>query len=121
MTTESTVLHARTIGLDSGILGLTLFPTEKCNFRCVYCYETFPNIHLHDTIATSICKLIEHRSKNDLHTLNIGWFGGEPLLQHSILLKIARFAHDLSIKRGFTFTSHITTNGYLLHFALFED
>jgi uncharacterized protein len=27
--------------LSNKVQELTLFPTEKCNFRCTYCYEDF--------------------------------------------------------------------------------
>jgi uncharacterized protein len=37
------------------------------------------------------------------------------------VLQICRFAHTIALKNGFTFKSHMTTNGYFLHFNLFES
>jgi uncharacterized protein len=56
-----------------------------------------------------------------LHTLSIGWFGGEPLLEANRILEISRFAQEAAHNKGFHFKSHITTNGYLLNFDLFSQ
>jgi uncharacterized protein len=56
-----------------------------------------------------------------LHTLTISWFGGEPLLEASRVLQISRFARDISVFNNSTFAANITTNGYLLHYDLFEE
>src|ERR1700693_2092440 len=120
MSLSPAVLDARAIGFDSGRLGLTLYPTEKGNLRCVYCIEEFPNQRLSDGVTASIFSLLEKRSHN-LHSLSIGWFGGEPLLESSRVLQISSKAYDLAASRGFSYVSHITTNGYLLEYSLFED
>jgi uncharacterized protein len=93
---------ARATGLDAHTLGLTIFPTEKCNLRCVYCYETFPNIRLNDEVSSSIRQLLAYRA-GDLRHLSIGWFGGEPLLEAAAVLEISRFARNLSILHKFSF------------------
>lgn len=116
---EFAVRRARAVGFDPFTLGLTIFPTERCNFRCVYCYEIFPNLQLDDAVTSSILQLLEKRS-HDLRVLSIGWFGGEPLLASERVLEIGSFARNLSLKRGFEFHSHMTTNASLLDLCLFE-
>jgi uncharacterized protein len=66
-------IQARAVGLSSGTLGLNILPTEKCNFRCVYCYENFPNIRMLPSVAQSVKKLL-HKRSGDLTNLSIGWF-----------------------------------------------
>jgi uncharacterized protein len=110
---ESPIARSRAIGLDPRTLGITIFPTEKCNFRCVYCYEKFPNQRLTNALTSSILRLLSYRIP-ELHTLSIGWFGGEPLLELARVLQINRFAKNLCASGGCSFKSHMTTNGYLL-------
>lgn len=38
--------------LDNRILKLTVLPTEKCNFRCTYCYEDFVRPACHARLST---------------------------------------------------------------------
>jgi uncharacterized protein len=113
------VLVARRIGLDPGILGLTVFPTEKCNFRCVYCYEDFPNNRISDAVAQSIFHLIDRRI-DDIHYLSLGWFGGEPLLEAERVIQISEYARRATAIKGVNFRSHMTSNGYLLHPELLD-
>ncbi len=40
-------LRARSVYSDSSLY-LTILPTDACNFRCVYCYESATNTHLSD-------------------------------------------------------------------------
>jgi uncharacterized protein len=115
----SVIDRVRSLGFDPGVLGLTILPTEKCNFRCVYCYETFPNRRMSDDVAAAIKNLITERSK-DLHTLSIRWFGGEPLLESHQVIDITTFAQTVCRQNNIYFWSSITTNGYLLKFSLFE-
>ncbi len=47
-------------------------------------------------------------------TLGVIFFGGEPLLQRDLILRIARYCRELSERTGQSFHHKITTNGLLL-------
>ena len=94
-------------------LHLILLPTEKCNFRCVYCYEDFISGTMPDHVRLGINALIEARIPGLRH-LSISWFGGEPLLAYSTILSIQSNAHALSRRFGALLHGSATTNAYLL-------
>ena len=105
--------------LDSTRLNLIILPTEKCNFRCFYCYEDFEIGKMVRPIIDSLKKLIESRFE-DLEELEISWFGGEPLVAKEIIYEISDFVIDNGPSR-LNFFSNITTNGFLLDFNTFEE
>jgi len=92
---------------------LILYPTEQCNFRCVYCYEDFEIGKMPDWLIEATKKLIESKMSN-LKVLNLSWFGGEPLLAKNILFDLSLHAQKLAEKFGCIFSGNITTNGLLL-------
>ena len=83
---DSTLELARKVSrsLDPRALNLILFPTENCNFRCTYCYETYNGGLMPDAVVSGIKKLLVARAP-DLDDLSIGWFGGEPLLAKTLV------------------------------------
>ena len=93
-------------------LSLILFPTEQCNFRCTYCYEDFKLRRMSEDVQVGILKLIENRLPN-LSSIDISWFGGEPLLAPEIISKI-NGAIQSNCHSELEFSSNITTNGYLM-------
>ncbi len=99
--------------LDPDLLELIILPTEKCNFRCKYCYEDFALGKMSPKVVSGIKSLIEQRSKG-LRRLHISWFGGEPLVAKDVVLDISRFAMECSEDYGFDYSGSMTTNGYLL-------
>lgn len=105
---------------DNSRLHLIIMPTEKCNFRCVYCYEEFTNGQMKSETIKGIKNLIQNRSET-LSNLEIGWFGGEPLLGLRTVLEISSFAAELSAAQGFNFASSMSTNAYLLNTENFTN
>jgi uncharacterized protein len=101
-------------------LELILLPTEKCNFRCTYCYEDFELGQMKGTTIEAIKKLIIARL-DGLDVLSISWFGGEPLMAKSVMQEICEFAKAACEERRVIFSSSITTNAYGLDFATFEN
>jgi len=94
-------------------LQLILLPTEDCNFRCVYCYEGFQLGRMHPDVQQGIRRLVQKRAPG-LKTLEIGWFGGEPLTAYDIVLDLTRYFVRTAQEHDVLLLQHMTTNGYLL-------
>lgn len=100
--------------LDPSRLHLIVMPTEKCNFRCTYCYENFAQGRMSADTRAGLVRFIERRS-SDLKTLLISWFGGEPLMAVDIIDEVSRAAMASStLSAGLAYRANMTTNGYLL-------
>lgn len=90
-----------------------LLPTEKCNFRCTYCYEDFEIGKMSLALQAGIEKLLLARIPQ-LKNLRFSWFGGEPLLAKDVVLRLSRFAKKLCDDNAVVFSGGLTTNAYLL-------
>ncbi len=99
-------------------LSLIILPTEKCNFRCTYCYEDFQVGRMSSDKILAIKRLLQSRI-DSLRQLKLGWFGGEPLAASDIVLELSEFAQNLCQEHGVKLLAgDITTNGSLLDEAL---
>ncbi|WNF01155.1 radical SAM protein [Streptomyces luomodiensis] len=102
------------LSLRNDSLHLILLPTEKCNFRCTYCYEDFSVGRMKDSIVKGIKGLIDRRLEG-LRSLSISWFGGEPLLALPVIEEVS--AHVIRVAADHSdleYAADMTTNGYLL-------
>lgn len=62
-----------------GSMHLTLAPTMDCCFKCHYCFEKYKNKGVMNNIVMD--NIVKYINKyKDLETLDITWFGGEPLM-----------------------------------------
>jgi uncharacterized protein len=95
---------------------LYIFPTEKCNFRCTYCYEDFSVGRMKPEMILAVKAFLDRRCA-DLDYLKISWFGGEPLIAKDIVLDISEYATKLVNKYPkLRYEGDMTTNGYLLDY-----
>jgi len=94
-------------------LELILLASEECNFRCVYCYETFPRGVMEEWVRAAIIKMVERRAPT-LNVFHVSWFGGEPLLGYEAIKELGPAFVNISKKYDIPFTADMTTNGYLL-------
>ncbi|OGT09035.1 MAG: hypothetical protein A2X78_01950 [Gammaproteobacteria bacterium GWE2_37_16] len=100
---------------------LILLPTERCNFKCMYCYENHALGQMTENTVNAVKKLIARRLETkELKYFNIAWFGGEPLLSKEIISNINGYVKKIADQRVL-FSSNITTNGYLLDQKTFEN
>jgi uncharacterized protein len=99
---------------------LIILPTEKCNFRCSYCYEDFMIGKMKEPVIQGIERFMERRIP-ELSQFSISWFGGEPLMAKNIVLRIAAHASRLCKQHGVSLDGGLTTNGYILDLDLFEE
>ena len=65
---------------------LTIMPTEACNFRCPYCYESHQAITMSEKVLEQVQKYIAVQAPRFKH-ICISWFGGEPTLCKDIYTK----------------------------------
>ncbi len=96
------------------VLHLILMPTEKCNFRCTYCYEDFEHGRMPRPVVEGLCRLLAGRAPC-LDSLTIEWFGGEPLLELAIIEEVQGHVCRLGREHsGLRAKAGMTTNGYFL-------
>ena len=94
---------------------MIILPTEKCNFRCTYCYEDFAVGRMKKETIIGIKAFLEKRCSN-LNILKISWFGGEPLIAKDVVLEISEYAMELTRKYPqLSYQAEMTTNAYLLN------
>lgn len=99
---------------------LILLPTERCNFRCTYCYEDFILGKMSEKTQVGIERFLANRIP-DLSQLQLSWFGGEPLVAKDVVLRLSSYAHRLCESAGVELSGGLTTNAFLLSKSLFED
>lgn len=100
---------------------LILFATEKCNFRCVYCYEDFALGKMGSDVISGVRNLLDKRMPQ-LSYLKLSWFGGEPLLALDVIREIHKHIRRSPYYGNLkVFYSDITTNGFLLSESHFSE
>ncbi|GHH95752.1 radical SAM protein [Streptomyces capillispiralis] len=103
-----------TSSLRDDSLHLILLPTEKCNFRCTYCYEDFSIGRMGPQVIEGVKRLIDRRI-DGLRSLSVSWFGGEPLLALPVIEDIsAHIIERAAAMPDLTYSADMTTNAYLL-------
>lgn len=102
------------------MLSLTIIPTERCNFRCVYCYENFENNDMADETINNIAEYVE-KNIDGYKGLYVSWFGGEPLERMDVILKLSRCFIEICKRHQKRYLAGITTNGYSLDWSTFQQ
>lgn len=101
-------------------LYLTINPTEHCNFRCTYCYESYKNGTMSKVVQDEIIKFVRENIHN-YAGLNVAWFGGEPLMAMDCIANLSKNFMEICRFNKKPYTSSMTTNGYLLTYDTFKE
>lgn len=112
--------------LNNKMKKITLQLTQNCNFRCSYCIysQTENGKQRHhsnkrmsfETAKKAIDFLIAH--SRDEGRVNVGFYGGEPLLEFDLLKKCVLYAEKVGEGKEIDFS--ITTNGTLFNSEIIE-
>lgn len=116
---ECDFVRNRSVFSDS-VLDITILPTDSCNFRCVYCYESVTNQHLSKENEESIIKFIK-RNAHKYKQIRLAWFGGEPLIKKEQVLRMTKEINDICKSKGILFSGRMTTNAYELDIDTFNE
>lgn len=94
---------------------LIINPTLRCNFNCWYCYENHKNaVVMSKDMLERVKKLIDSIVP-EADTLDISFFGGEPLLEFSkIVQPLINYAEEVTARYEKRISFSFTTNGFLL-------
>jgi uncharacterized protein len=106
--------------LTDKLFELIVMPTEKCNFRCTYCYEDYALGRMSSDTIMALKNLILSRI-NGLEMFHLSWFGGEPLLNLSAVKDLTSYSKELCEINGTKFVSSATTNGHFLDRDVLRD
>lgn len=90
-----------------------VFPTEKCNLRCTYCYEDFAVGKMPEAVQDQLIHFLKSKSE-EYEEINLSWFGGEPLLALDVIDRVHRGLIPHLVRKRVGFSSQITTNAYYL-------
>ena len=111
--------------LKNKVKKITLQVTQNCNLRCGYCsysgkYEQ--RTHTNNKMSFELMKksvdfLMEH-SVDVLEPVNIGFYGGEPLLEFENIKKIIAYIGEEYPDKQIVYS--MTTNGTLLNDSVLE-
>lgn len=101
------------------VMHLVLMPTEACNFRCTYCYESFARGKMNRDTIDGLKALVDAKATN-LTQLNISWFGGEPLLALDVIEELSHSFLTSARENNIHYGADLVTNGYLLTKEVFQ-
>jgi uncharacterized protein len=101
---------------DKNQYRLTINPTLECNFHCWYCYENHPIGRMSGETMNAVVNHVKQQiQENNIQSLILDWFGGEPLLYFDeVMYPVSKKIQKLLSKR-IHFLGSTTTNGYLIN------
>ncbi len=106
--------------LNENIMQIALQVTQQCNFRCAYCVYSPDDFELQRNHSSKRMSLKTALAAVDFFAAHCGnqeqpaiaFYGGEPLLEFSLIKKVVEYAEKKLYGKKLTFA--ITTNASLL-------
>ncbi len=94
-------------------LYLVIMPTEQCNFRCEYCYETHEKGKMSKETQDALIRYVQ-KNIYRYTGLNVGWFGGEPLEALDVIEYLSQNFMKICKVAKKPYKAGMTTNAYNL-------
>jgi len=106
--------------LNENIMAMALQVTQQCNFRCAYCAYCADDFEFQRNHSSKRMSLETALAAVDFFAARcinqdqptIGFYGGEPLLEFSLIQRVTAYAEEILYGKSLKFT--ITTNASLL-------
>jgi len=100
---------------EGGPLVLTISPTFACNLDCGYCFvgKKQGNMSL-ETERQVLAFVRKNLAEQDIPSVEVDWFGGEPLIAHKNIGRLSRALIELCGEFGVPYHAQVITNGTLM-------
>lgn len=97
-------------------LALTILPTTSCNFGCDYCTQGADKNHIKmlPEVQDAIVELVKSKAEN-ISSLSINWFGGEPLLAPEIIISLSDRLREICQQNKLRYSATAVSNGWFLN------
>ncbi|MEX1029485.1 MAG: radical SAM protein [Paenibacillaceae bacterium] len=105
---------------DNTFMHLIVMPTEACNFRCTYCYQSFPHGSMSEETIQGLKNAVRDLTERISH-LSLSWFGGEPLLAPEIIADLSASFIESCHAHNVEYVADMSTNGYHLTKERFQE
>lgn len=104
------------INQNSNALNVIVVLNMMCNLNCVYCYQgrMKDSSVMSAETAERLVGFVTNRMGGDIKSVNVDFYGGEPLLSIDLIKDIATRLKIASESRGMEFGFTLVTNGALL-------
>ncbi len=109
---------------DSSILSITVLTTYACNLKCTYCFQD--GLHSPSSLDRETSRKVIRWISEKLHalsprTLELVFYGGEPLLNPKAIHIISRGISEITRPMGIQLNISIITNGVLINGELVDS
>lgn len=105
----------------NGSLYISIQPTAVCQLACDYCGQAHSKKYLNDKHISAIVNRVNKKlSTVEFDSLQIGWFGGEPLCSLKNMLNLNEQLKAIASSHKVQYGGQLTTNGYALSPALYS-
>ncbi len=99
-------------------LSLLIAVSSLCNYQCEYCFQGShkDGLNMQEDVVDSTINYIKNiiDKNNQLKSVVVTFFGGEPLLNLSAIRSISKFLIDYCKEKNIEYKGAIDTNGYLM-------
>jgi len=98
------------------VLNISVIINLDCNFSCTYCYEgdIKGKSYMSEKTAGLLVDFIKEKFSQGKKTVNIDFYGGEPMLSREMIKNISRTLKSFTEGRGGEYTFTLVTNASLL-------
>ena len=104
-------------------LNISVILNLDCNFNCIYCYEggMKGKFYMTGETADLLLDFIKSRFTPKKKSVNMDFYGGEPLLSADLIKSISEQMKSFTESRGASYTFTLVTNGSFFKRRIAED
>ncbi len=104
-------------------LNVSVIINLDCNFNCIYCYEgdLKGKSYMDDETAHLLVEFIKDKCTSGITSVNIDFYGGEPLLSTELIKSISRQLKSFTESRDLKYTFTLVTNASLFKRKIAEE